>query len=313
MRKINIVHWAMNEERMGRIIAAAPGFEVINEPDNFADCEIIFGNPPADALATAARLKWLHTGTAGVNAYCAPGVILPEGLVMTNSSGAFGISISEHLLTMAMYLMRKLGSYRANQNAHKWQNLGPVGTIYNAEVCVVGLGDIGGNFAMRCKALGARVTAVVRNPRKDLPPHCDAVFTADQIDQAIIKADIVALCLPGTADTAALFDAARLAKMKPASYILNIGRGNAIDTFALIDALQSGHIAGAGLDVTHPEPLPENSPLWDMENVIITPHISGRDDRGLTQDIIINKFCEYLDCYINDKPFPRTVNQTAGY
>ena len=312
-RKIAVAFSAINDSRLERIKSIAPDFDVVVTNEDINDAEVIFGNVRPALLADAKKLKWMHTQTAGVNTYLAPGIVLPQELVMTNSSGAFNIGIAEHLLVMAMMLLRKMGAYRQNQNSHKWENLGAYRNIFGAEVCIVGLGDIGRRFAVLCKALGAKTTGVVRNPRKQPPDFTDAIFTADRLDEAISTADIVALCLPGTDETSNLFDAARLSKMKPGSIILNIGRGSAINGEALADALQSGRIAGAGLDVTHPEPLPESSPLWDMPNVIITPHISGRDSEGLTLDLVFEKFCRYLEEYVAGRPFDRVVDQKAGY
>jgi len=214
---------------------------------------------------------------------------------------------------VTMMLLRKMDMYARNQPLAKWDNLGMSQTLYGKLVTVVGLGDIGGNYSERCKAMGARVRGVVRTARAEVPPCADELFTVDQLDAALAGADIVALCLPGTDDTKQMFTREQLTKIKTGAYLLNIGRGSAIDQDALIDLLKSGHLAGAGLDVTTPEPLPADSPLWTLPNVIITPHISGGASPEFTFDLIVDKFIEYLRDYAAGKPFKHVVNRQAGY
>ena len=316
-RKIGVAFQGITEKRLAKIRAAAEGFEIICEKrDNvaaFADCEVIFGNVTKEVLQAAKKLKWLHTETAGVDLYARPETGLSRDVLLTNSSGAFGIGIAEHLMVMALMLLRKMGEYGKLQAQSKWQDLGKVATLYNSLVTVVGIGDIGGNFAKRCKAMGANVYGVSRKTRGGLPPWAKALFSVENIDEAIRNADIVALCLPGTPETAGLFDKNRLAVMKKGAILLNVGRGSAIDQDALIDALKSGQIGGFGTDVTTPEPLPADSPLWTLPNVIITPHTSGGDSLVLTQDLIVDKFARYLADYAACRPLAHIVNPEIGY
>jgi len=209
--------------------------------------------------------------------------------------------------------MRRSLEYAKLQFQSTWEKLGTVKSIYGSKVCVVGLGDIGENYAKRCKALGATVTGVVRTPRMAKPKSVDELYTIDQLDKAIADADVVALCLPGTSETINLFDEARLNKMKLGALLLNVGRGTAIDANFLSSALKSGQVGGAGLDVTNPEPLPSDSILWQMDNVIITPHVSGNQTLELTNDLIVDKFVNYLQDYIAGQEFERTVDKELGY
>ena len=135
----------------------------------------------------------------------------------------------------------------------------------------------------------------------------------DKLDEAIAGADAVALCLPGTDETAHIIDKPRMMRMKPGVFILNIGRGSAIEQEALIELLENGHLGGAGLDVTTPEPLPINSKLWDMPNVILTPHVSGGASMEHTLDLIVSKFARYLRDYAAGQPFTRVVDKVLGY
>jgi len=316
MRKIGVTYGRITDEWLTKIKAAAPDFEVITAKRDDAvllDCEVVFGHLSADVLTKSAALKWLHTQSAGVDAYFRRGVEFPANIALTNSAGAYGITIAEHLLTTALMLMRRMPEYGRLQTERKWEYLGLIDTLYGSTVTVVGLGDIGGNFAARCKAMGAKVRGVVRNSRVDLPNCVDELFTADNLDAAISDADVVALCLPATDETVALFDETRIGRMKHGSYILNVGRGSAIDGDALAKALHSGHLRGAGLDVTQPEPLPADHPLWDAPNLIITPHVSGGDSTNLTSDLIVGKFLRYLQAYAAGLPFERAVDKSLGY
>lgn len=318
MRKIGVAFAGVNDIRMEKIRAEATGFEIIRadygDAAAFADCEIIFGNVTKEVIQAAKGLKWLHTQTAGVDLYVRPETGLPAHVLLTNSSGSFGIGIAEHLMAMALMLLRKMGEYGKLQAQANWQYLGSIETLYNSKITIVGIGDIGSTFAERCKAMGAaRIYGVSRTTRTEKPDWADRLFTVEDIDEAIKDADIVAICLPGTVDTAGLFGRKRMETMKKGAMLLNIGRGTIIDQDALIDLLNSGHIGCAGLDVTTPEPLPADSPLWHIPNVIITPHVSGGRSLELIQDLIVDKFARYLADYAAGRPLPYVVDPKIGY
>jgi len=326
-RKILVTFTPLSEEQLTRLRAAAsPEFELVI-PSNFdeetsniteitkiaKDCEIFFGHAIPEVLKSAKSLKWLHTQYAGVDGVLKPEVGLAEDVILTNSAGTFGIAISEYLVVVTLMLMRHMRMYMQQQQQHEWKQGGAIRSLYRSNVTVVGLGDIGSNFAQRCRSMGATVCGVVRTNRKSLPDCVDSLYTIDQLDDAIKDADVVALCLPGTTETAHLFDKARMLKMKKNALIINVGRGSAIDQEALVELLENGHLGGAGLDVTTPEPLPAESKLWDMPNVIITPHISGNYTLALTVELILEKFLAYLADYKEGKPFERVVDRRLGY
>ncbi|MCL2616742.1 MAG: D-2-hydroxyacid dehydrogenase [Defluviitaleaceae bacterium] len=306
----------LSDARLAKIRQAATDFEVIccdMKSEDMLDCEVVFGRPSPKVISKSAKLKWLHTQIAGVDIYLEPEVALGNSVMLTNSAGAYGVSIAEHLMAVTLMLLRRMGEYGHLQSAAKWENLGHIESLYGKTVAVVGLGDIGGNFAVRCRAMGAKVRGVVRTARAEVPPCADELYSADGLDTAIKGADVVALCLPSTAETTCLFNKERLLGMKQGSFLLNVGRGNAVDQDALIELLASGHLGGAGLDVTVPEPLPAESPLWAMPNVIITPHNSNGVTMDITLDLTVDRFIEYLQNYIEGKPFKRTVDRQAGY
>jgi len=315
-KKLAITFTEITNEQLQKIKEIASEYEVSQMPANAVQiCEsnIVFGNIKPEFIAKAPHLTWLHAHFAGVDSLLKPEVNFPEKVMLTNSAGTYGIAISEHLLTTTLMLMRRNIEYAKRQFQNQWQPLGEVKSIYGSKICVVGLGDIGENYAKRCQALGASVTGVVRTKRAIKPTTVDELYTIDQLDEAIANQDVVALALPETKETIGLFNEARLNKMKTGALLLNVGRGTAIDTNALIRALTAGQIGGAGLDVTNPEPLPHTSPLWQMDNVIITPHISGNQTLKLTNELIVDKFIKYLQNYIANQPFAKLVDKQLGY
>ena len=177
---------------------------------------------------------------------------------------------------------------------------------------VLGLGDIGGEFAKRAKALGARVIGV-RRTGTDKPDFVDELIHTDKLDEYLPQADCVAITLPGTTATKGMFDAERMAKMKDGAILLNVGRGMIVDTDALCAALENGKLAGAGVDVTDPEPLPTDHPLWKMENAVITPHISGGYHLQETHDRIVRIMAENLKRFLAGEPLRNVIDFSTGY
>jgi len=309
--------WPIPQEVLAKIQAAVPEYELLDlstQPadEQLAGCEIIFGNVNAEIIRKMPNLKWVHAQTAGVEGYIGSQAGLSENILLTNSSGAYGVAIAEHMLTVTLMLLRNATGYIAQQKEHVWKALDRAYNLHDCNVTVIGMGDIGGRYAYLCNAMGAAVSGVVRNQRADKPEYLSKLFTTEQVDEAIQNADIVALALPGTGETAGILSRERLASMKEGALIINVGRGSTIDQDALIDLLASGHLGGAGLDVTTPEPLPQDNPLWDMPNVIITPHTShgGRDN---TSELVVGKFVRYLKDYLAGRPFERVVDRKTGY
>lgn len=188
------------------------------------DCEVLFGNfPPAD-LKYIPNLKWVATASAGVDAYVADDIYPHPGVILTNSSGAYGIAIAEHLLTVTLMLLRRMREYEEGQRQKRWKYLGKIRSVFGSTVTIVGIGNIGGNFAKRCKAMGATVRGVKRTPGEK-PEYIDELYLTEELDQAIQGADVVALCLPGTNQTQHIITEKQLNAMKPGAILLNIGRG----------------------------------------------------------------------------------------
>ena len=252
--------------RGGTRLIYAPAEEAVPCPpltqEDVAWAQVLLGNVPDSYLKGSPRLEWMQTGSAGVEDYVKPGV-LGKHTLLTNATGAYGLAISEHMLGTLLELFKKLELYRDAQKDGQWKSQGPVKAVYGSTVLVLGMGDIGGEFGKRCKALGAKVIGVRRSNRQK-PDYADEVHLLEDLDQLLPQADVVAVTLPGTEATRGLLNRERIARMKEGAVLLNVGRGYIVDTQALCEALESGHLWGAGLDVTDPEPLPgRSSPVAD--------------------------------------------------
>ncbi|BDR54608.1 2-hydroxyacid dehydrogenase [Bombiscardovia apis] len=234
---------------------------------------IVLGNlPPAD-IAKCSNLQWLQTESAGVNAYQKPGVLGPQ-VKLTGASGAYGKAVSEHMFAMMWALMKHLPEYRDLQDRKQWKPLGQTLTPSESTVLVLGTGDIGSHFAQLAHNVGAHTVGVRRNPERSAP-SIDDMHSFEDLDQLLPQADVVALALPAAADTHYLMNEQRLQAMKERAILINAGRGDAVDCAALARVLASGHLWGVGLDVSDPEPLPADHPLWAQDRCLITPHVAG--------------------------------------
>lgn len=273
--------------------------------------QVILGNVPAAMLHGSPALEWLQTNSAGVEPYIQPGVLAGDTL-LTNATGAYGLAIAEHILGMLLELFKKLELYRDAQKSGAWQSQGAVKAVYGSTVLVLGMGDIGGEFAARCKALGAKVIGVRRSPRP-CPEYADEVHLLEDLDSLLPQADVVAITLPGTDATRGLMSRERLAKMKEDAVLLNVGRGFIVDTEALCDALERGHLSGAGVDVTDPEPLPPTHRLWNIPTAVVTPHISGFYHLRETHERIVGIFLENLRHFQAGEPLRNLVDFATGY
>lgn len=308
----------IGQANLTRLQQAHPDLDVRFCPEpaafvaNVADAEVIFSKQfPAATLTDAQRLRWVQAGTAGVNHILAAG-IGDHDIILTNARGAHGIPMSEQILAMMFAFAIRLPTLLQAQGAQRQvaaQVIREKFELAGQTLCVIGLGDIGGTLAQRAKGLGLRVLGVRRTTSSFA--DVDAQYTPDQLSIALPQADHVALCLPLTAATTALIGAAELRAMKPSAYIYNVGRGASIEPVALIRALQEGWIAGAGLDVTDPEPLPADSPLWTLPNVILGQHTSGSSPYNA--DRITQIFLDNLGRYRRGEPLHNQVDKMQGY
>ena len=319
MNKRILVTLPLTDEHKARMEAVTAGKDAVifYKPadqvteEDLCSASAVIGNLPENRLRGHAQLEWVQLNSAGAAQYTEEG-ILPESCVLTNAAGAYGPAVSEHMLALTFALIRRLGQYVRNQTEHRWQKMGRITSVEGAVIAVLGLGDIGSMYARKVKALGAHVIGFRRTLR-DKPEYLDEQYTLDMLDEVLPRADVVAMVLPGLSETAHVMDERRLALMKQGAYLINVGRGNAIDPDALEEALRSGHLGGAGLDVTEPEPLTAESPLWDFDNVIITPHVAGGFFLPATFERVVNISVENLNAYVNGKAFTHVVDRKKGY
>jgi len=307
----------LNEAQKKLLEGKAPAADFIYAKPNTVDADavrnanIIIGSPPVEYIKESKNLEWLQLQSAGVNAFVEKGV-LPDGVILTNASGAYGLAISEYMLGVLLEMLKNLHIYRDKQMQADWSYAGGVQAIYRSTALIAGLGDIGGEFASRLHLLGA-YTIGIRRMDIDKPWYLDELHLMDKFEELLPRADIVSLSLPETNLTRKIINAGTLKLMKKNAVLINVGRGSAVDTDALCDALESGQIAGAALDVTDPEPLPADHRLWKIKNAVITPHVSGGFSMPETFERIVRICADNLEAYMNGRKLSNIVDLSAGY
>lgn len=263
----------------------------------------------ARLIPLAANLKWFSSASAGVNSYLP---LIREETILTNSAGAFGLSIAEHIIMVLLMMLREMPAYQKEIKNHGWKKDIMLESIFGKRITVVGTGDIGSNFAQRIRAfLPAALIGVSRSGnQKDCFDKCVRMA---ELDSLLPATDVLVSCVPETRETVNYLNRKRLQSLPAGSYLINVGRGSAVDEEALYDALKSGHLKAAALDVFRKEPLDPGSPLHELDNLIITPHISG----NLTVDYTIKKnfdmFLENLRRYISNEALEHVVDKEREY
>jgi phosphoglycerate dehydrogenase-like enzyme len=284
-----------------------PGPEELREAD-----AVVAWRLDAEQAAAAPRLRWWQTGGAGVERMPLR-ELAARGLTVTNNSGVAAPNIAEHLLAMILAFARGIPALVRAQTERRWQDEAARDAIFELggqTLLLVGLGEIGLAAAARAKPLGLRVVGV-RRTEGEPPPGVDEIVPMARLDEALGRAHHVAIGLPLTERTRGLFDAGRFAAVKPGAYLYNVGRGGTVETAALVAALESGRLAGAGLDVTDPEPLPADSPLWGMPNVLITAHTSGATPRYWDRAVAVLE--ENIRRYLAGDELMNVVDIGEGY
>ena len=265
-----------------------------------AEATAVIGNIPPSQCPQYSRLQWLQTWSAGVDAYLKPGV-LPDSVTVTNATGAYGQSVAEHMFAAMWALMRNLPMYARAQSEARWHDLGAALTPAGATALIIGTGDIGSHFGALCKAAGAHTVGIRRDPTRPADGIDDMHGFAD-LDALLPQADIIALAVPAAADTTHLIDQRRLFSLKSTAVLINAGRGSAVDCRALAEALAADQLHGAALDVTEPEPLPADHPLWREPHCLITPHVAGGNHLKATEDRIIAIALDNVRRYAHGEP-----------
>jgi phosphoglycerate dehydrogenase-like enzyme len=245
-----------------------------------ADADAFIGGPTREVIQAGKKLRWVQIVSAGVEPYRYP-ELLDGKIVVTNGRVVASPGIADHAFAMLLGLTRQMTHFIANRPSHQWtrRDYGLL-ELEGKTALIIGVGSIGSNVAKRAKGFGMRVIGV--DP-KELPPNpsVDALVYPDRLDQMIPQADVVFVCAPHTPESEKMFGPKQFELMKRSSYFIAVSRGKLYDLGGLVKALDSKHLAGAGVDVTDPEPLPPNHPLWNFENVIITPHIATQTDHEI--------------------------------
>ncbi len=329
--------WGMPEEDAESIEAALPpGWEVVRvleEADGFGDgaprltpslleafenAEVYCGfGIPRELFAASDVLRWVHSGAAGVGGSLYP-EMLESDVIFTNSAGTHAVPVAEHAIAMMCYLARGLDQVEASRREGcLWDRdriacaPSPVGELAGSVVSVIGYGGIGREVGRRARGLGMRVWAIRRHPEGDPPAEVERVFGPEVLVEALAGSDYVVITVPHTPETEGLIGAAELAAMKEGAVLINVSRGRIIDEGALITALRSRALRGAGLDVFSEEPLPASSPFWELDNVCITPHIGGVSPRFWERETEL--IIENTRRYLADEPLLNVVDKHAGY
>ena len=276
--------------------------------EHLEDATIIYGGDPW-LISNAPNLKWFHSLSAGVNAYMP---VIKEETILTNSAGAFGLSISEHIIMVILMMLRRMPEYQRRIAQHSWRKGLDQESIYGKRIAVVGTGDIGSHFARRVQAFEPeKVIGVSRSGKTK--PFFDETYPISEIDTLLPETDILVSCVPETAETIGYLNRERLLKLPDSAYLVNVGRGSAVVEEDMIELLKNGKLAGAALDVFCEEPLPKDSPFYELDNLIITPHVSGNLTIDYTKETNFNMFYDNLRHYINGEELEHVVNKKLGY
>ena len=320
MMKILVISTVIKDKQKETIMSAAAkaGAEVYflqseNEINSdLQDAEIVYGF--AVKLAkTSKKLKWLCVPSAGVDFLMRPDSFANEECLLTNSAGAYGVTIAEHIIAVSIMMMRNITDYYAASINGKWAVPKPQKSLKDCRITVLGTGDIGTSFARRAKAFEPEsIVGVCRSGRCDEAAF-DRVMKVEELDSILPETELLVMSLPATKETENILSRERMALLPSDAYIVNVGRGSAIDEDALAEFLDSGRLAGAALDVFRTEPLPEESRLWKTKNLLITPHVAGNLTLEHTLNRNVEMFCEDLINYAEGKEMRYLVDRKKGY
>lgn len=326
MKLLILVHhrfelWQEPEWFAPRLCRQFPDIEVVSRTDyegsekDLAEADVLMTwSLRPEQFRLAKKLRWIHSPAAAVHLLLSPELVASDVMV-TNARDVHGPVVAEHALALVLALAKRLPSAMRYQQRHTWAQTElwsekpPVLEITGATLVVVGLGSIGSEVVRWAAALGMRVLAVREHPEKGA--ESAEVFGPDDLDRVLAQADFVVLAAPLTPQTEGLINATRLAAIKKDAYLINVSRGPLVDEAALVEALRSGRIGGAALDVFENEPLPADSPLWDLENVLITPHTAAVTDKLWERHYVL--LVENLRRYLAGKPLLGLVDKRRGY
>ncbi len=301
------------DEYLAAVQDAAPAAEIVvaskeNLAEELRNAEIFFGFHSPEVFRQATELRWIQATSAGIEALLAPELV-ERGLIITNASGLYASPVAETGWALTLALFRRIPTFLRQQQEHRWEVQIP-GDLDGSVAGIIGLGGIGSHYARVAAAFGMRVVAVDRHhPPK--PDFVESLWTMDRLNNLLEMSDVVLISCPLWSESRHLINRETLAQMKPTAFLVNIARGGIVEENALLEALQSGQIAGAGIDVCETEPLPAENPLWEAPNLILTPHFAGFSGQRLRR--LTKLFCENLRRYQGGERLVNEVDQEKGY
>ena len=313
-----VLCYPVEQRHIDQIQAAAPDCEIVNAgqehiAEQLPTADIFIGHAKVpvdwDAVLAAGRVRWIQSSAAGLDHCLVPGVI-DSDIVVSSASGLFAPQVAEQTMALLMDLLRSQGVFFRSASRHEFIRR-PTDDLRNKRIGIVGLGGNGRRIARVLRPFDVASIVATDHFDFDPPAEVDELMPADRLDDLLSQVAIAILALPLNASTRNLMNAQRFETMQAGSYFINVARGQIVDEAALVAALDSGHIRGAGLDVTNVEPLPDDSLLWDRENVIITPHV-GAQSRWRVDDTT-DLVCENLRRYLRNEPLFNTVDKQLGF
>jgi phosphoglycerate dehydrogenase-like enzyme len=280
------------------------------------EAEVLYDFPSGhveDLVQAAPKLRWVQGSMAGAGEVAQKAGLGETDIVVTTASGIYSGPLAEFVLMAMLQHAKELDNLRSDKAGKVWRQ-GAVGTLENKTLCVVGMGSIGRAIAGRARPFGMRIVGVKRTVREndEAWDYADELYPTAELSSALGEADYVAVTLPGTPETRRLLDAGAIAAIKQGAYFANVGRGSVVDEAALVEALQRGHLSGVALDVFEVEPLPEESPLWELDNVIVSAHTTD-----VVPDLInsaqTDLFCENLRRYLAGEKLLNVLDKRLLY
>lgn len=312
-----VLCYPIESRHFEQISAAAPGHEIVDAPQEriaaeLPSADIFCGHAkvpvPWPDVVKKGRLRWIQSSAAGLD-HCLTPEVIDSQIVVTSASGLFADQVAEQTLALLLGLLRGLPTFFRQQQTKEFIRR-PTLDLHGKTLGIVGLGGNGRRIAEVLAPFRVRILGTDYFPI-DRPPHVEQLWLADQLGRLLSECDIVILCVPLNSQTTGMIGEQELAAMKRGAVLVNVARGQVVQEAALIAALESGQLAGAGLDVTEIEPLPENSKLWTLPNVIITPHVGAQSARRA--DDTTNLICENLRRYFTGKPLINLVDKRLGF
>jgi phosphoglycerate dehydrogenase-like enzyme len=281
-----------------------------------AEAEVLYDFPRGhtrDLAQVAPKLRWVQASIAGAGEVAKKAGLVETDIVVTTASGVYSGSLAEFVVMAMLQHAKGLERLRRDKAERAWRPA-YVDTLEGKTLCIVGIGNIGRAIAGRARPFGMRILGVKRTVHDEDPArnHADALYGTDRLHEALAEADYVAVTLPGTPETHHLVDEEAIRSMQKGAYFVNVGRGAAVDERGLVEALREGHLSGAALDVFEVEPLPRESPLWELDNVIISPH-STDNLPGLTNRLQTDLFCDNLRRYLDGEPLINVLDKKLLY